>query len=188
MKALKIGIAGYDQMKARTMGIARGEYKPGNGDPKVWFTSVESFAKVLSQHNRELLSLIAREQPSSLTELAELSGRKKSSLSRTLKTMSQYGFVELKKGRRGTLVPRVRYDQVSLHVSLLTERHPRGISSKTSPKAVGPTADKETQQTCALCGGLLEQTSGDLRVQEGRHRSDSQRSGNPDRVVSRGFA
>ena len=119
MKTLKVGIAGYDRMKARTMAIARGEHKPGKGEPKVWFPSVESFAKVLSQRNRELLTLIAREQPTSLAELAELSGRKKSNLSRTLKTMSQYGFVELKEGRRGTLVPRVPYDQVSLDVSLL---------------------------------------------------------------------
>ena len=61
MKTLKIGIAGYDRMKARTMAIARGEHKPGKGEPKVWFPSVESFAKVLSQRNRELLTLIARE-------------------------------------------------------------------------------------------------------------------------------
>ena len=74
MKTLKIGIAGYDQMKARTMAIARGEHKPPKGEPKVWFTSVESFAKVLSQRNRELLALIAREKPDSLTELATLVG------------------------------------------------------------------------------------------------------------------
>ena len=119
MKTLKIGIAGYDQMEARTMAIADGELKPVKGEREVWFTSVESLAKVLSQRNRELLSLIAREQPASLTQLAGLSGRKKSNLSRTLKTMSQYGFVELKQGRRGALMPRVPYDQVSLHVSLL---------------------------------------------------------------------
>ena len=100
------------------MAIARGEYKPAKGEPKVWFTSVESFAKVLSQRNRELLTLIAREQPGSLTELAELSGRHKSNLSRTLKTISRYGLVELKEGERGTLIPRVPYDRVSLDVSL----------------------------------------------------------------------
>ena len=44
----------------------------------MWFTSVESFAKVLSQRNRELLEMIAREKPRSLTELAELAGRNKS--------------------------------------------------------------------------------------------------------------
>ncbi len=118
MKTLRIGIAGYDRMKARTMAIARGERKPVKGEPTVWFTSIESFAKVLSGRNRELLALIAREKPASLTELAELAGRNKSNLSRTLKTMSRYGLVELKEGQRGTLVPRVPYDRVSLDVSL----------------------------------------------------------------------
>ena len=42
-----------------------------------WFTSIESFAKVLSARNRELLALIAREKPDSLTELAEPAGRNK---------------------------------------------------------------------------------------------------------------
>ncbi len=118
MKTLKIGIAGYDLMKARTMAIARGEYKPARGEPKVWFTSMESFAKVLSRHNCELLTLIARERPDSITELAEISGRNKSNLSRTLKTMAQYGLVEMKRGRQGSLAPRAPYDQVRIDVSL----------------------------------------------------------------------
>ena len=118
MKTLKIGIAGYDRMKARTMAIARGEHRPARGEPTVWFTSIESFAKVLSGRNRELLETIAREKPDSLTELAEIAGRSKSNLSRTLKTMSRYGLVELTEGERGTLVPRVPYDQVRLDVSL----------------------------------------------------------------------
>ena len=118
MKTLKIGIAGYDRMKARTMAIARGEHKPARGEPTVWFTSIESFAKVLSGRNRELLETIAREKPDSLTELAEIAGRSKSNLSRTLKTMSRYGLVELTEGERGTVVPRVPYDQVRLDVSL----------------------------------------------------------------------
>ena len=118
MKTLKIGIADYDRMKARTMAIARGEHKPAPGEPTVWFTSIESFAKVLSQRNRELLEMIGRERPGSVTELAAVSGRSKSNLSRTLKTMSRYGLVELKEGKRGTLVPRVSYDRVRLDVSL----------------------------------------------------------------------
>lgn len=118
MKTLKIGIAGYDRMKARTIAIARGEHETARDEPIVWFTSVESFAKVLSHRNRELLTLIARERPGSLTELAELSGRNKSNLSRTLKTMSRYGLVELNAGKGGTLVPRVPYDRVRLDVSL----------------------------------------------------------------------
>ncbi|WP_420463086.1 helix-turn-helix domain-containing protein [Candidatus Palauibacter sp.] len=123
MRTLKIGIADYDHMKARTLAIARGEHTPAKGEPKVWFTSIESFAKLLSEHNRRLLGLIARERPRSLTELAEKAGRSKSNLSRTLKTMSRYGLVELTRGERGKLVPRVPYDQVRLDVSLTGTRH-----------------------------------------------------------------
>lgn len=83
MTTLKVGIASYEDMKARTMAIARGERKPRRGEPKVWFTSLDSFARVLSDHNRALLELIAEEEPQSLAELAKLSGRAKSNLSRT---------------------------------------------------------------------------------------------------------
>ncbi|WP_419940800.1 hypothetical protein [Candidatus Palauibacter sp.] len=74
MRTLKIGIADYDQMKARTLAIAHREHTPARGEPKVWFTSIESFAKLLSEHNRHLLELIARERPRSLTELVSLTG------------------------------------------------------------------------------------------------------------------
>ncbi len=86
MKTLKVGIASYKDMKDRTMAIARGDLRPKPGEPKVWFTSTESFAKVLSQKNRTLLSTIAETHPGSLQELADLTGRKTSNLSRTLKT------------------------------------------------------------------------------------------------------
>lgn len=118
MKTLKIGIGEYNRMKARTMAIACGEYRPARGEPKIWLMSVESFAKVLSQRNRELLALIMREQPDSITELAELSGWSRSNLSRTLKTMARYGLVELEKGQRGSLSPQVPYDQVRVDISL----------------------------------------------------------------------
>jgi len=75
MTTLKVGITSYEDMKARTMAIARGEYKPKRGEPKVWFTSMGSFARVLSDRNRALLELIAEAQPDSIAELASLSGR-----------------------------------------------------------------------------------------------------------------
>ena len=118
MRTLTIGIAGYDRVKARTLAIVRGKHTPTLCEPKVWFTSVDSFATLQSEHNRRLLELIAREHPRSLTELAGMAGRNPSNLSRTPKTMSQYGLVELRRGERATLVPRVPYDQVRLEVSL----------------------------------------------------------------------
>ena len=118
MKTLKVGIASLDDMKKRTMAIARGRLKPAKGDPKVWFTSPESFAKVLSNKNRELLNLIAVTHPDSLQVLAERTGRKTSNLSRTLKTMERYGFVRLHKGTRGKIRPEVPYRTISLTLAL----------------------------------------------------------------------
>jgi predicted transcriptional regulator len=115
---LKVGIASYEEMKARTMAIARGERRAAPGEPKVWFTSTESFAKVLSAGNRKLLRIIAENAPQSLDELAELTGRAKSNLSRTLKTMEGYGLVRLERGERGRISPRVTHDRVELDLPL----------------------------------------------------------------------
>jgi predicted transcriptional regulator len=60
MTTLKVGIASYEDMKARTLAVARGEQRIGPDEPKVWFTSTESVAKVLSAGNRDLLRVKAR--------------------------------------------------------------------------------------------------------------------------------
>lgn len=73
---------------------------------------------MLSTKNQILLELIATVNPSSITELAELSGRKESNLSRTLKTMANYGLVELKQGEGRALIPYAPYGyfKVECHV------------------------------------------------------------------------
>jgi predicted transcriptional regulator len=118
LKTLRIGIASYEEMKARTLAIARGERRRRRGEPKIWFRSVESFAKVLSERNRALLALIAEEEPQSLAELAELSGRAKSNLSRTLRTLENYRLVSLKRGPKGRIAPRVAYSDIVLDVPI----------------------------------------------------------------------
>ena len=125
MTTLKVGIADYEEMKARTMRIARGEEKPAPGDPKVWFTSTKSFAQVLSTENRDLLRIIAAEAPGSLEELAEITGRAISNLSRTMKTMESYGLVRLEKGQGRKLVPKVVHDRVELVLPLIERTEPR---------------------------------------------------------------
>ena len=117
-KVLKIGIASREEMKARTLAIARGELKPAPGDPKVWFSSLESLAQVMSTKNQLLLEIIRHSEPQSLKELARLSHRKESNLSRTLKTMQRYGLVELKKSGHGTLMPRVPYERYRVECAL----------------------------------------------------------------------
>jgi predicted transcriptional regulator len=120
MKKLIVGIANYDEMKARSLAIASGEYSPKRGEPKVWFTSLESFAKVLSRRNVELLQIIAKHQPIGYKELESLSGRKIPSLSRTLKTMERYGLVLLEKGPDRKIIPHAIYSDVVLKYPLLS--------------------------------------------------------------------
>jgi predicted transcriptional regulator len=126
MKTLKVGIASYKEMKARTLAIARGSLRVGADEPKIWFTSTESFAKVLSAKNRELLGVIAESAPESLEKLASLTHRAKPNLSRTLKTMEAYGLVQLKRGERGRIAPKVTVESVTLNLSL----KPDGVGKK----------------------------------------------------------
>ncbi len=96
-KTIKVGIMSLSEYKARTIAIAKGEYRPMSDEPKVWFESIKSMAQILSSENQELLKTILQKSPKSLKELEELTGRAKSNLSRTLKTLERYGIVELHK-------------------------------------------------------------------------------------------
>ncbi len=126
MTTLKVGIADYEEMKARTMRIANGEERPAPDDPKVWFTSTESFAQILSSANRELLRVIDEQSPGSLEELSRITGRSKPSLSRTLKTMANYGLVRMDPGEGQKLVPKVLHDRVALELPLIERRAAKG--------------------------------------------------------------
>jgi predicted transcriptional regulator len=127
MTTLKVGIATYEEMKARTLTVARGERRIRPGEPKVWFPSTESFAKVLSAGNRQLLRVIAENAPDSLEELSRLTGRAKSNLSRTLKTMAGYGLVRLERGEGGRIAPKVEHDRIELELPL-----GRSVAAQTS--------------------------------------------------------
>lgn len=97
MKPTVIGIMPQEKIRERIYAIARGEYKPKPTEPKIWFTSMKSLAEVLSDDNRALLRVIKDSQPDSISTLAVMTGRKPGNLSRTLKTMSNYGIVEMRR-------------------------------------------------------------------------------------------
>ena len=100
MKKCALDIAAQEDIRARARAIARGEHRPATGEPKIWFTSMRSLAEVLSDDNRALLRIIREERPDSLSQLADLTGRAPSNLSRTLKTMECYGLVEMRRKDR----------------------------------------------------------------------------------------
>jgi len=103
LKTVTVGIMSKVDYKNRTMAIARGEYKPKKDEPKIWFESIKSMAQILSNENQELLKIILKNAPKSLKELEELTGRAKSNLSRTLKTLERYGIVELHKEKQAVI-------------------------------------------------------------------------------------
>lgn len=106
-RALKVGIMPREEYQKRTIAIAKGQYVPKRGEPKIWFESLQSMAQVLSNENRELLRAIVEQKPESLKDLEALTGRKVGNLSRTLHTMNRYGIVELKKHKKA-LKPTVK--------------------------------------------------------------------------------
>lgn len=100
MKSLVIGIMPQKRIRERMLAIARDEHKPKASEPRIWFSSMRSLAEVLSDENRALLKVIQEVRPHSISSLAHMTGRKPGNLSRTLKTMSNYGFVELRRESR----------------------------------------------------------------------------------------
>ncbi len=116
MKVIKIGIASQQKIRQRVLAIAKGEITPKPSDPKVWFTSMRSLAEVLSDENRAMLDVIRQSNPNSISELAQMTGRKQGNLSRTLKTMSRYGLVRMEKNER-SLRPVVLADSYQLSIA-----------------------------------------------------------------------
>lgn len=104
MKA-RIGIMSEKLIRMRLLAIAQGKYKPQDNEPKVWYTSINAISQILRPENIELLRLIDSERPESLTQLSELTGRAKSNLSNTLKTLSEKGFVRLEQGSGKSVKP-----------------------------------------------------------------------------------
>lgn len=114
---MRVGIISKTDYIKRTISIAKGDYKPKDDEPKIWFESLSSMAQVLSDENQKLLKIIVESKPQSLAELERLSSRKKSNLSRTLKTLEHHGIIELLK-KNGKLIPKVKATDFSVEFGL----------------------------------------------------------------------
>ena len=100
-KSIHVGIMPLKRVRDYTVAIAKGTHKRKPAEPKIWFTSIKSFAAVLSDENQELLRVIHDSNPESIADLEQMTGRKASNLSRTLRTMANYGLVRLEEGMQG---------------------------------------------------------------------------------------
>lgn len=111
-----------NEIRERTLAIAQGKYKPKPDEPKIWFTSIRSLAEVLSDENQALLQTILEKKPDSISELAKITGRQLSNLSRTLKTLSAYGFVKLEKHNK-TVCPIAKSTKFNVIFGMHWKKH-----------------------------------------------------------------
>lgn len=101
------------------------------GIPKRWFdseeaalqssasdVSAEAMVKLLSPENLAMLQVISRDKPESMRQLAELTGRKESNLSRTLKKFEKAGLVKLTSGPGRIRKPLLIASRVRLEIDL----------------------------------------------------------------------
>jgi predicted transcriptional regulator len=132
-KTIRVGIMPLERGRDYTLAIARGTYKRKPTEPKIWFTSIKSFAAVLSDENRELLRIIHDNKPESLADLEQMTGRKASNLSRTLHTMAHYGLVHLENGSQGRGRRAVKPVAVARSVNLTLDI---GFADKPAPRRV----------------------------------------------------
>lgn len=109
-RVLHIGIAPREHIHKRMLDIARGVRRQRVDEPRVWFTSAEALARVLSKKNMLLIEAIRHAEPASVTELAERVGRKTTNVLRSLKTLAQFEIVDFEEREGGRRAPRVNYD------------------------------------------------------------------------------
>jgi predicted transcriptional regulator len=142
-KTIRVGIMPLERVRDYTLAIASGTYKRKPTEPKIWFTSIKSFAAVLSDENRELLQIIHDSKPESIADLEQMTGRKVSNLSRTLHTMAHYGLVRLENGSQGRGRRAVKPVAVARCVNLTLDI---GFGDKPAPRRV---VRRQTEQTSA---------------------------------------
>lgn len=122
------------QFMAWTKQVIR-DPKAAKGKPKRWFdseataratrerkVSPEAMVKLLSPANLRLLSILARKQPQSVQELANLSGRAQASVSRTLKRLVEAGIVTMTRRDGRKLRPELIATRVQLEIDLTATR------------------------------------------------------------------
>ena len=130
---IRVGIMPLQRVRDYTLAIATGAYKRKSTDPTIWFTSIKSFAAVLSEENRDLLRVISDNNPESIAELEQMTGRKASNLSRTLRTMANYGLVRMEAGTQGRGRRAVKPVALARTVTLTLDV---GFTEKPAPRRV----------------------------------------------------
>ncbi|MDR0781812.1 MAG: MarR family transcriptional regulator [Pseudomonadales bacterium] len=100
MRNVQVGVMPRKEYQKYLLAVAAGTRQKEAEMPEIAFSSIESMLQLLV-NNLKILKLIAQQGPNTITELAQLSGRKPSNLSRTLKSFEGVGLVRLEDSPTG---------------------------------------------------------------------------------------
>jgi predicted transcriptional regulator len=91
----KARVQSLARLEAEMRAVARGERGAPTDAAKPSFNSVEALIRLLTPENRRLLAVIRDKKPSSIADLAKLTGRAASNLTRTLGKLEAAGLVRM---------------------------------------------------------------------------------------------
>jgi predicted transcriptional regulator len=89
-------IMSHGALKEEMKAVARGERRAPANAAHPSFNSIEALTRLLTSENRHLLAMIRDRKPESIAELAELTGRAASNLTRTLTKLEAAGLVKMR--------------------------------------------------------------------------------------------
>ena len=92
----KFKIRSVKQLEAEMRTVARGERRPPKDAAVQSFNSVDTVLRLLTPENRKLMALIRDKRPGSIADLAQMTGRAASNLTRTLQKMQAAGLVQMR--------------------------------------------------------------------------------------------
>jgi predicted transcriptional regulator len=100
MTELKIGIMPGREYQQYILDVVSGKRRIDPAMPTMMFSNIESLTRLIFA-NLDLLELIAQQRPKTMAELSQLSGRRPSNLSRTLKSLELHGLISLEDSPAG---------------------------------------------------------------------------------------
>lgn len=96
-------------LEAEMRAVARGEKAAPKDAASPSFNSVDVLMRLLTPENRDLMATIRDKKPKSIAELAKLTGRAPSNLTRTLGKLADAGLVKMQTDKRKKIpVPAVK--------------------------------------------------------------------------------
>ncbi len=115
IRSLEDGIADF-----RTAWKAAATGKPVTPRQGTYFTSLEAARKVLTPKRLELLRVIRRDRPASISQLAQLLGRDFKNVHADVQALAGYGLVSLTTTRSGrrTSTPRVAFSVLEFRIAV----------------------------------------------------------------------